>query len=950
MEVQPIPIGAISADSSAGKSSTHSQSPHQGKSQPLPPSSQQQSRLNWTALKGHGLYARDQEERQLLEAYRRCCDYQKQQQQQELTLVTGPSGTGKTFLVTRSLQPHVEEAGGFFITGKFDPLDRPEGYYPLVQAFNDFVDQLVQNQTKAQTRKRIQAVVTQLTQSDRLILDMIPALERITHQEEQAPNHIKDDETTTIDTTSSTTHMADSSNSHTQDTKKATVSSSTSSSLGTETRLIVAFQIFLRAVCTRETPLILFLDDIQWAKAACLNLLQELVKDKTIQGMMIVATCRGNEVRIDHPLSVMLRELEEGSNNNSTGAAVRINNVVLQALDHAAVHAMVSDALTLSSESSPSTDADSVRSLSDVVFSETGGNPFFVMQFLGALEEEGLLYLETKETATTPQDDQEEQQQQQPRWVWHTEQDIRERLHCTSASDLVTGKMLRLEKSLRDVLMLASCFGATFPESLLQVVAEKSVSTALLDLQQEGFIRLEQAGGGNDAGREPTWRFVHDQFQQCSHKLIPEQDRAQFHLQIGRKLWTSLSSRELYKHMYIVANQLRQALHLVRDDPDPSESIALALLLFRAGEKAGRSSKFSTAAMFFNDGISMLRGRHWRDEYELSLGLFNAAAEVEYCNGNFDRMSELLREALKNARNARDKTRTLTTSIYYLGSQRKLQPAIDLGFETLKDLGESFPLKPWSITISSEFHKTRKMLRQITDADIMNLPPLDDEDKLAATRLMILMFAYTTHGRPNLAPLIAMRLVQSTLKYGLSGMSCVGFAAFTLFLCSERRDPKLGLRLGHLSVQLVEKFKAKEWIPRVYSYVYGFCFLLGEPARDCLDPLLTAHRMGLGTGDIEYSNFAAGLYSGLALHASLPLPQVISDTQAFLEIMSMYNQQSTSIQFLKPKLQFAMNLAGLSKTPHVLSGDCMDEDIALSDALETKNHTGRDPQSQSFGA
>ena len=129
MEVQPIPIGAISADSSAGKSSTHSQSPHQGKSQPLPPSSQQQSRLNWTALKGHGLYARDQEERQLLEAYRRCCDYQKQQQQQELTLVTGPSGTGKTFLVTRSLQPHVEEAGGFFITGKFDPLDRPEGYY-----------------------------------------------------------------------------------------------------------------------------------------------------------------------------------------------------------------------------------------------------------------------------------------------------------------------------------------------------------------------------------------------------------------------------------------------------------------------------------------------------------------------------------------------------------------------------------------------------------------------------------------------------------------------------------------------------------------------------------------------------------------------------------------------------------------------------------------------------
>ena len=131
-----------------------------------------------------------------------------------------------------------------------------------------------------------------------------------------------------------------------------------------------------------------------------------------------------------------------------------------------------------------------------------------------------------------------------------------------------------------------------------------------------------------------------------------------------------------------------------------------------------------------------------------------------------------------------------------------------------------------------------------------------------------------------MAPLIAMQLVQSTLRHGLSNMWCVGVATLTLILCAEGRDPKPGLRLGHLSVSLANKFDSKEWIPCAHSHTHTSCFLLRKPACNCLNPLLMAHCMGLRTGDVEHSNFATGLCSGLVRRTSLPLQQVIDVVQS----------------------------------------------------------------------
>jgi len=802
--------------------------------------------LNWSSLDGK-LYDREREGQALESAYRRSTAGNRPL---ELVLVTGPSGTGKTALA-QTLRPLVEKSGGYFLSGKFDQLERNENYYPIVQAFTGFVHVLLERDEE--TIEAMKKILTPLTETQRMVTDMIPSLEQIVGSKSSKP-----------------------------DTKGAE----------SNKRLVFAFRQFVKAICSPECPLVLFLDDLQWAEPASLDLLSALVNDTEIQGLMVLGACRGNEVSIDDHLSVTLREMEAHQ--------VAITSIAVKNLELDAINTMISGILHLSK--------DECEPLAELVCRQTGGNIFFVIQFLRSLSEEGLLYQDAK----------------QSKWNWKTEEEILNKLDCETAVKLVADKIQRLPRDVLDVLMVASCFGAEFDEYLLHEVVTSDVSRGIEIAEEKGLIERSYAG----------WRFMHDQIQQSAYSLIPEHERAQVHLQIGRKLWSALASDELGLNTSLVVNQLRHGAHLIEDQ---EERDRMAVLLLRAGEMATASSAFFTAASHLNLGISMLNKRYWRDQYHLSLDLYNAAAEVEYCNANFDRMEELVNEVLENARNINDKTRALTTSIYSLGSRNELQKAIDLGLQVLGDLDERIPTKGRTITIILEFMKTRRMLRKLSDDDILNLPRMHDEKKVAATRIMTLLFLYTLTGRPMLAPVIVMRWVQLTIEHGSSAMACAAFSSLAMLLCTSFGQVELGMRYARLSLVLMDKFQAKEWLARVYVPVYGFCFTMTESLSKQLKPLLLSHRLGLGSGDIEYAMLAGSLYAGVALEgAAVPLPQLLEDMSSCLSLMKHY-KQTNMVQFLQLNMQFALNMAGRCNDPQVLTGEAMDEDKYLKEAAATQN-------------
>jgi len=275
-------------------------------------------------------------------------------------------------------------------------------------------------------------------------------------------------------------------------------------------------------------------------------------------------------------------------------------------------------------------------------------------------------------------------------------------------------------------------------------------------------------------------------------------------------------------------------------------------------------------------------------------------------------------------------------SVYSMGSRNDLQKAIDRGFEVLREFGEPFSSKPSVFSIIVELRKTKKMLRRLSDDGILSLPKMRDPEKLSAMRIMNLLFTYTLTGRPMYAPLVAMRLVQTTVTFGMSRMASVAFSSFAVMLvCPAFDDVALGIRYAKVALRVLDKTQAKEWLPRTYSAVYGFCLTAVEPMRDQLQPLLVSHRVGL-SGDIEFSMLSAALYTGLALNSSAPLPQLLEDSTAFLGLMK-FHKQTNMIHTIRPNMQFVMNMMGQCDDPLGLSGEAMDFDEALKEAIESQN-------------
>ena len=157
--------------------------------------------------------------------------------------------------------------------------------------------------------------------------------------------------------------------------------------------------------------------------------------------------------------------------------------------------------------------------------------------------------------------------------------------------------------------------------------------------------------------------------------------------------------------------------------------------------------------------------RHWRDQYYLSLDLYNAVAESKYCTAEFDIMEKYISEVFSHARSLRDKISVYSTKIYALGARNQLNEACKIGFALLEDLGEKMPSNGSRPRLMAELFKTRWMLRGKSDDDIMNQPPMCDPDKIAAMSILNLLSVYVWIAKTDFFVFISCRMVQLTVSY-----------------------------------------------------------------------------------------------------------------------------------------------------------------------------------------
>jgi len=794
------------------------------------------------------LYGRDEEIARLLKAYETCAGGPTQ-----TVLVSGFSGTGKSSLV-QEVHKSVSEKRGYFIEGKYDQYQRSIPYSAVSQAFRNMINLLMtEDEWKLDYfRQRIQEAVGE---EGAVLIEVLPELELIIGEQPRV----------------------------------AEVGGAEA-----QNRLNYIFRRFLGALCGINHPLALFVDDLQWADSASLDLIQVLLTDADNGHFLFIGAYRDNEVGASHPLRALIHALKE--------TQVSIEEISIGNLSAESVNHLISDSLMVNTVQT--------KPLADLVVKKTGGNAFFVTQFLKSLYEDRLIQFDPSSR----------------KWEWDIGK-IRDQNLPDDVVDLMAGKIQRMSKGTQNVLKLAACVGASFDPNDLAVIAEEKMNELLPDIEPallEGLV----------LAYEGVYRFSHDKVQQAAYSLIPEDERSDLHVRIGRLLLSRTSDKDIQDRLFDIVNQLNWGVGKLENKVEREN---LAKLNLRAAVKARESSAFEPAFSYVRTGIKLLGDTNWESQYKLSIDLYTEAAEIAFLCNQFMAMDGYIELVLGNAKELEEIIRPYEIRIHALKAQNKLLDALKTGLILMGRLGEKFPSKPNALMVMPDLIKTGLMLRGKSNEDLRDLPEITDPIKGAAIRALAGIAPSSYWANPAIFPFLIFRIVQLSIRYGNSPISSFGFATYGVIMVGVLNLAKTGYRFGKIGLSIVDKYKAKEWIAQIYTPVYALINIWNEHINKTLKPLRDSYHIGLETGAIEFACINANIYCIHAFFIGNPLNKLAEETHDYSQHFKRFGQDTNYIFneiFRQGMLNFIGEAAG---EPTTLSGTAIDEQSMIEESLETKN-------------
>ena len=825
------------------------------------------------------LYGRNTEVKLLLEAFNRVTTGNK-----EIMLVTGYSGIGKTKVVKEVHKPIVK-ARGYFIAGKFDQFKRDIPYAAISQAFQELIYQLL-TETTAKVTQWKQKLLTALGENAQVIIDIIPELELIIGK--QVPvNQLGATES--------------------------------------QNRFNGLFGELVRVFAQAEHPLVLFLDDLQWADLASLNLIEQLMTDKETKHLLFIGAYRDNEVNPVHPTIQTLEKIQKTS--------TIVNKIILKPLKINYIRKLVAETLT----EEVNANNNRVTELSYLLYHKTQGNPFFLTQLFQTLYTDNLLIFDFNIGS----------------WQWNIEQIQSFGIADLGVVELVARNIQKLSSETQKILKLAACIGNKFSLDILAIINEKSHSqtakdlwTALqsgliLPLNQDYKIPLLFSVSENNQDllfnqSRVSYRFLHDRVQQAAYSLIPEENRKKIHLKLGQLLWQSIPVEQTEENIFDIVNQLNIGRELITEK---SLKQGLLELNLWAGKKAKAATAYEAAGRYLNVGLQLLPENSWESNYELTRDIYFEVVEVEYLNVNFDSAQQLSEVVLSKTQKNLDQVKIYELQIPYYLSQNQPQVAIDIALSALKKLGIDFPQKISKLNITSSFLKTKFTIGNKTSEELVDYTIMIEPEKLAAMRILVSIVPAAFAANPNLYPLVVFKIVVLSIKYGNSALSAYGYCMYAMLLCGVLADIPSGYGFGLLGLKLLEKFNSQEIKSKILMLFNTFVREWKEHLESTLEFLIEGVKSGIESGDITYAGYSALQYSSNILWSGKQLYWVYQEQLKYLNFV-LNHQQNFNRDLIKIWTQTVANLLHKSDHSSILNGEYIQESEILSEMIETKNNTG----------
>ncbi|QLE50763.1 GAF domain-containing protein [Nostoc sp. C057] len=820
------------------------------------------------------LYGRESQVNELLAAFERVTSGTS-----EMMLVSGYSGIGKSVLVNEVNKP-ITRRQGYFISGKFDQLKRNIPYASLIQAFAYLMRYLLtENNEKIETWR--EKILSALGTNGKVITDVIPEVELIIGTQPDVAQ---------IGATES------------------------------QNRFNRVFKEFIQVFTQKEHPLVIFLDDLQWADSATLNLIQLLITDNDSKYLLFIGAYRDNEVNAAHPL---IQKIEEIKN-----AGTVVNNIVLQALNLENVTQLVAETLQeadINPDSEYRTFSDKIIQLAELISNKTGGNPFFLTQLIQALHQEELLKFDFI----------------QAQWQWSLKDIQTIGITDKNVVELVASRVEKLPKSTQDVLKLAACVGDRFSLDVLSIVNEKSPSLTANDLHsalQAGLIlplseayriplvfNQEEAVNLNLDTSRVGYKFLHDRVQQAAYSLIPEELKKSTHSKIGQLLLQNIPKEEIEANIFDIVNQLNVGIVNLIEQSDKTELARLNLI---AGQKAKASTAYEAALKYFTNGIELLSIDAWQTEYTLTLCLYEGAAEAAYLGGNFQQMQQWAEVVQQEAKILLDKVKVYEVQIIASIIQSQQLEAIQIAVSILELLGISFPDEPTSTDIQQGMDDIAVSLKGKAIADLINLPLMSDPNKIAAMKILMGVLPAAFQTAPVMMPIIVCKMVNLSLNYGNTAVSGYGYSLYGLLLCGVQGEINSGYEFGKLASSLVSQFHAEELKAKILTVVSAHVMHWKEHVRETLTSSMSGYASGLETGDLEYAGYCGYIYPYHSFWLGKELWVLEKELIAYCESLKKINQQ-VALTWNLVYLQTVLNLKGNYENVDCLIGEAYDEQSML---------------------
>jgi PAS domain S-box-containing protein len=650
-----------------------------------------------------------------------------------------------------------------------------------------------------------------------------------------------------------------------------------------KTRLHAVFRRFLSVFATPEHPFALFIDDLQWLDIANIELLKWLIAEGGLPHFLLIVAYRSNEVESSPGLAGLLSTIRATIDAPT--------DVTLAALTSGQVKCMIAE--TLHAE------AESVAPLADLVFKKTQGNPFFVVQFLTTLNAEGLLHFDLSAGA----------------WRWDLER-IRSKGITDNVAELLAGKLARFDEADLRLIRQLACLGNSAPTptlSKLLGVSGDEVESRMRPFVGADLIHLS----------ERQHVFAHDRVYEAAYALIPNEQRAQAHLDVGRAILASVSADALYDDVFEIANQFNRGALLIDSS---AERHKLAELNLIAGKRAKSAAAYESALIYLAAGCALLPPDPWEDNYRLAFDLHFHQAECKFLIGEITFAEEHFAELSRLSTNLSDLALVVgrQLSLYpYLGRAHR---ATEVCVDCLARMDVHLPLNPTSELVNEEYRRLLERIGSRKIIALVELPAMRDARWREVMELLRGLAGPAGLVNVNLLALLAARMGNISLEHGLSDDSSIAFAWIGGLLSGWRVGTfEEGRQFGELSLSLTDEHGLDRHAGRVYQIVGSLIQPYKRPLRDTHAIQLRATEVSAERGGFVFTGYAWSSLVGAMIDCGTSLGVALERVEEGLAF-ARKRQMALAIEFLIPPRLLIRALRGLTTDLSFNDGEFNEEE------------------------